>query len=210
MTRSLPSRTALLERREERALIREGKEVLEERRDLLAQEMLRSIRRCEALLAAFTGQAEEAGAALRAAILQHGVEGINRFAEKATTLPDPAWRLANHAGVELLEPAASTAPAGPPETDRGFMVSPELERARLACQRLLEMAPPLAAEENNLRRLTAAFRVVRRRVNALEHVILPETEQAIREIGEGLEQMDREQMVSTLWMKRRMEGGGGR
>ena len=49
MTQQAPSKTELLERRAERELVREGKTVLEERRDLLAQLMLEQIALTEEL-----------------------------------------------------------------------------------------------------------------------------------------------------------------
>jgi len=36
-------------------------------------------------------------------------------------------------------------------------------------------------------------------------IILPETTRVIKSIEEGLEQIDREQMVGVLWLKRQME-----
>jgi len=74
-----------------------------------------------------------------------------------------------------------------------------------AFSRLQVLAFDLAQTENNLQRMSRAFKTVQQRVNALEHIVLPETIQAIKSIEEGLEQIDREQMVGVLWLKRQEE-----
>ena len=201
--RDIPSKTALLERREELHLVSEGKSVLEERRDILARELLELIKQTEALADVYEQKHVAAWQALQYAILRYGSNGLMGI-EVSEALPDPNWRMSNRVGVPWLEPTTPLeAPA--PQLSDGWYHLPELRRVMAAFHELQLAAFRLAAAENNLRRMSQAFRSVQQRVNALEHIILPETRQAIKFIEEGLEQIEREQMAGVLWLKRREE-----
>ncbi len=205
--RDIPSKTALLERREELRLVSEGKSVLEERRDILARELLDLIRQTEELAEAYEQRHTAAWQALQYAILRYGSTGLMGI-EVSETLQQPDWRMANRVGVPWLE--AATPPDSPaPKLSESWYHLPELQRVMTAFHELQLAAFRLAAAENNLRRMSEAFKTVQQRVNALEHIILPETREAIKFIEEGLEQIEREQMASVLWLKRREENAAG-
>lgn len=204
--RDIPSKTALLERREELRLVSEGKSVLEERRDILARELLELIHETETLAAAYEKQHTVAWRALQYAILRYGGSGLTGVATRPG-LPEPGWQLVNRVGVPWL--TAANPPDSPARAmDKGWYFLPELQRAMSAFHELQVISLSLAQAENNLRRLSQAFKSVQQRVNALEHIILPETRRAIKFIEEGLEQIDREQMASVLWLKRQAERQG--
>lgn len=197
-----PSKMQLLERREERALVLEGRTVLEERRDLLAQLMLELIRQAEAEQARLDAVVESARRALRAAVIRHGFYGLRRFAAAQTSAEDPRWRLRNRFGTPWVE-----AVAGPPSQPEltlgeGWEISPELELAVVDFQRLLQRLRDYAAAQNNLLRLTAAFRRTQRRLNALDNIIVPELEASIRNLEAMLDEAERESLVRSLMIKR--------
>lgn len=201
--RDIPSKTALLERREELQLVSEGKSVLEERRDILARELLELIKVTEKLADAYEEYHASAWRALQYAILRYGATGLMGIEVKGT-LPQPGWKMVNRVGVPWLE--AATLPDSPaPQISESWYHLPELQRVMTTFHELQVMAFKLAQAENNLRRMSQAFKSVQQRVNALEYIILPETRQAIKFIEEGLEQIEREQMVGVLWLKRREE-----
>jgi len=203
--RDIPSKTALLERREELTLVSEGKSVLEERRDILARELLDLIKHCETLANAFEQQQQKAWQALQYAILRHGSTALSGF-QAQDSGHSPGWKMRNRVGVAWLE-ATKLPESSSPLIPRSWHNSPELKTAMNAFSKLQFAAFELAQTENNLLRMSRAFKAVQQRVNALEHIVLPETIEAIKFIEEGLEQIDREQMVNVLWLKRQ-EGAG--
>ena len=99
--RDIPSKTALLERREELRLVAEGKSVLEERRDILARELLELIGETQALAETYEKQHVEAWKALQYAILRYGSSGLAGI-PPGQTQPDPGWKLLNRVGVPSL------------------------------------------------------------------------------------------------------------
>lgn len=203
--RDIPSKTALLERREELTLVSEGKSVLEERRDILARQLLDLIKLCETLADAFERRQQRAWQALQYVIIRHGSTALLGFQIPGLS-HNLDWKMRNRVGVAWLEASKLPEPSSPliPPSWRN---SPELKTAIIAFSELQATAFELAQTENNLQRMSRAFKAVQQRVNALEHIVLPETIEAIKFIEEGLEQIDREQMVGVLWLKRQ-EGAG--
>lgn len=201
--RDTPSKTALLERREELSLVSEGKNVLEERRDILARELLALIKQCESLVVAFEEKNQHAWECLQYATLRHGSSGLLGYqTDVASTKVD--WKIINRVGVSWLD-APELPEATATKVNDSWCNSPELIKAVEAFHELQASAFKVAQYENNLQRMSRAFKSVQQRVNALEHIVLPETMSAIRFIEEGLEQMEREQMVGVLWLKRKKD-----
>ena len=197
------SKTELLERRAESELVREGKAVLEERRDLLAHFMLDQIRLTEQLEQERDRLLEAARQQLQRAAVRHGLAGIGLFAVDEANLPPPQWQLENRLGTDWLVGAAAV-PAQPArELGDGIEISLELDQAVSAWQQLLHHLLVLAEAQNNLLRLTDAFRRTQRRVNALDHIVLPEITEAIRVMEETMDEMERDDLVRSLLIKRR-------
>jgi len=73
----LPTRSTLLELREERQIMQEGYRFLDEKRLLLAAEILRQLTRYEELMAEFKAQQLKTSDTLRAAVGGHGLEGLS-------------------------------------------------------------------------------------------------------------------------------------
>lgn len=197
-----PSKTLLLERREEHSLVSEGKAVLEERRDSLAQAMMTELRAVASMHDALKPELEAALADLRQAALRHGPGGLRRLAAEGSAYPDPEWRVENYFGTRMVSGGVGEADLAP--EDR-WDSTEEVARARRRFHDLTGRIVAMAARLNNLTRLTREFRRTQRKVNALEHVIVPELRDSIRSIEFALEEMERENMVRALYVKRKTQ-----
>ena len=203
MPEGTSSKTELLERRAERELVREGKTVLEERRDLLAHFMLDQIRHTEQLVKERDRMFDQTRQHLHHASMRHGLSGLGRFAIAGTNLQQPQWQIKNRLGTIWLVGAAAVPEQPPRELGDGVEVSLELDMTVSALQQLLIKLLELAEAENNLVRLTDAFRRTQRRVNALDHIVLPEITEAIRRMEETMDEMERDDLVRSLLIKRK-------
>ncbi len=197
------SKTELLEHRVERALMREGKSVLEERRDLLAHIMLDQIRETETLLLEGKRLFTRARMQVRRAILRHGIRGVTRFASSETGIANVDWSVVNRLGTRWLQDAVADAPSAHPRPAGGLEISVELELAAAAVDALLRHLVHLAVAQNNLLRLVDVFRRTQRRVNALDYILLPDINERIRGMEDAMDEMDRDDLVRTLLIKRR-------
>jgi V/A-type H+-transporting ATPase subunit D len=189
----LPTRSTLLELREERQIMQEGYRFLDEKRLLLAAEILRQLARYEAHMAEFRAHQQQAADALRAAVGRHGLEALSLYPAAPPAAPAEPRRY-SFLGVQLLE--ADNIPDPPlPETAPADDPSPQARRAAEVFHRLLLRARDLALLSGNLHRLIDDYRRTERRARALEDVLLPETHEAIRDLEERLDDLDQEEAI---------------
>ena len=74
-----PTRSTALELADERKLMRQGYEFLDEKRMLLATEMLRQLRAYPGAIRAFHRRVTSAAHALAAAVERHGLDGLQVY-----------------------------------------------------------------------------------------------------------------------------------
>jgi V/A-type H+-transporting ATPase subunit D len=192
MAQVTPTRSALLEMQEERRAMGEGYRFLDEKRLLLAAEMLAELRRYEQAMQDFQDGLSAAGAALEEAVARHGLQGVQVY--PAAPLANPELRLAARSllGVRLVEATLHGAPGRAPPAEHA---SPEAERCRGLFAELARQAALLAALTGNLERLRHEYRRTERRARALEEVLMPETDALIAEIESRLEEMEQEEAI---------------
>lgn len=192
MSAAAVTRSTLLELREERRAMGEGFTFLDEKCLLLAAEILRELKRYAALRDEFRRRHGDAGASLRAALLRHGLQGVECL--PVASFDEARLRIARRAllGVTLQDAELGGVPARAP---MAVNPSPEAEQARERFAALLAQAAPLAAAAGNLERLSHEYRRTVRRARALQDVLLPELDQAVQDIQTRLEQQEQEEAV---------------
>jgi V/A-type H+-transporting ATPase subunit D len=189
-----PTRSALLELQEERRIMQEGYQFLDEKRLLLASEMLKQLSAYRQLADGLEAAWAEARQALVAALARHGLEGLWVYPpwdlQQARVRTDQRGLL----GVLLQEAALE---AQPFEVTPAVHPSPEAERCRAVFAEVISRATAAAAIAGNLERLRVEYRHTERRARALENVLLPEVERDVREMDERLEEFDREDAIRS-------------
>lgn len=192
------SRAALLELRHERGVIEDGHRFLDEKRVLLAHEILRRLEAYEALAATFGEAQRQAFGELRGALGSLGLEELQLYPPRLPVGGRARLPRRVFLGVELVDGARLE--RGPGERPRAGAASPVVaSREAAACaERLDALADTglaLAAETGNLLRLLREYRVTERRVRALENVVLPEVREAERRMEETLAEVEQEDVV---------------
>jgi V/A-type H+-transporting ATPase subunit D len=193
-----PTRSAAMELADERKLMRQGYEFLDEKRTLLASEMLRQLREYRQRVDAIMAETKDAACALAAAVERHGLDQLQVYpaAEPPAT---PEHGRTRFLGLAML---AAGQPPGPAAARRAAVdPSPEAKACRAAFEKLLWSAADIGPRAGNLMRLAHEYRRTERRANALEKVLLPEVEEAIKLIDEQLDTMEREEVIRTRWSR---------
>jgi len=190
----LPTRSALLALREEQGVVEEAYEFLDEKRLVLAAEMLRQLKRYEALVLEMNALGDRATQQLAGAVRRHGLEEMAVY----PACPQEQWRLdmqrRNFMGVTLVETRLDT--AGSPSTPSGAVFpSRAAEACRQLFQALVQMHGELAGVTGNLHRLMTEYRLTERRARALENIILPEIGQGLKEMTARLDEMEQEDAI---------------
>ncbi len=190
----LPTRSAAIELAEEGKLMRQGYGFLDEKRMLLAGEMLRQRRDYERRHAHFIAATKDAAAALAAAVERHGFDQLQAYpAGRPLTVAEPERSL--FLGLVMLaarEPSSSESVAS-----EAINPSPEVKACRAAFERLVWLSNDIGLHAGNLLRLMREYRRTERRAKALEKVLLPEVEDAFKRVNEQLDTMDREELIRT-------------
>ena len=189
-----PTQAAVLELRNEQAVVREAYVFLDEKRLLLASELLRQLRLYQQLGQQLDALQASATDAMQAAVMHHGLDGLQVY--PAQSLDDAEFKLdvRNFMGVMLVETGFVTDTVSAMNT----AASNPSTRAD-SCSRLfrdiVEQSAVLAGISGNLHRLLAEYRVTERRSRALENIILPEIDQALRDMSSHLEEIELEDAI---------------
>lgn len=184
-----PTRSLAIALADERRTMREGYAFLDEKCLLLAGEMLREIKRHRALVEQMAPLRLKAERALAAALLRHGLNGLQVY-----PAPPGAQRLRVERRALLGVAMRDAALEGDPgETPPAVAASPEALACGAAFVALAARLTELAAISGNLARLHAEYRKTVRRVRALQDVLLPEIEQTLHEVEASLEELEQDE-----------------
>ena len=194
-TEHAPTRAAVLELKEERTVVTEAYDFLDEKRLLLAAEMLRQLEQYERLFAQIQSLYQEAGDQLAAAVQLHGLQGVTVYPAVTLGEVELGVQQRNFMGIRLVDIAlhipGSREIAAVPATNS----SVEAERCRAVFYQILQQSAVLSGISGNLYRLLKEFRLTERRTRALENIILPEIEQALVQMSGYLEELDLEDAI---------------
>lgn len=190
----VPTRAAVLELMDEQAVVNEAYVFLDEKRLLLASELLQQLRRYQQLNQELSDLHASARDAMAAAIRHHGLDGLQVYATAG--LSDAEWvqNTRNLMGVSLADTALVFAQQEAEAVSAAYP-SAVAERCRSLYRDILQKSAELAGVSGNLYRLLTAYRVTERRSRALENIILPEIAQALREMSSHLEELELEDAI---------------
>ncbi len=187
------SRVALLDLQDEQRLVKEGYELLDEKRILLAAE----IRRQQGRLRTWRDQArtaeETARAALIGALNRHGLDELSVY--PPLPLGDAVMQFSRSLlfGLELLE--IHWQPSMAVAVEQAVNPTPEARACGLAYRHWLSLLVEIAACCVNLRRLVREYVRTDRRARAIENVLIPEIDSGLKFIEEQLEGLDQEEIA---------------
>jgi V/A-type H+-transporting ATPase subunit D len=186
------TRITFLELGDERRLVREGHALLDEKRMLLAAEILAGLRRYAALRRDWLEALRQARESLAAAVRRHGLDGITTHPgreELGSVSVTPRRLLGLHLAEATME-RIDAGPAFPPAE-----TSPEADACARHFAALAAAAAVMAALAASLRVMARDYVRTERRARALENVILPEIESDIRFVEAQLESIDQEESI---------------
>ena len=212
----VPTQSAFLELKAERAGMREGYRFLDEKRLILAAEFLAHLRDYEATQGRWREVEAVAREALRAAVGRHGLEELSIY-PPAAAVCGLAIESRPVLGVRIETPVQAEGVDGARAESRGERDaelgldsdfdgapanrSPEADACRAAFAALMPIAARLALLTGNLERLRAEYLLTARRARALEDVLLPEVDAHLALIDNALEELEREEAVRVRRMR---------
>jgi V/A-type H+/Na+-transporting ATPase subunit D len=190
------TRTELLARRAQVDLATRGRDLLKDKRAALMKEFGDLGASVVDVIEELGRGAVEARRALVDAVSADGVETVASAALAASG--DVTTRLSsrNVAGVRVVD--LEHEPVARPRTGRGYdlvATTPHVDAAAAGFERQLDRLLDVAATELSLRRLATEITRTTRRVNALEHVVIPRLERERDAIQAVLDERELEDRV---------------
>jgi len=199
MSDATPTRSFVLEMKDERRAMHEGYVFLDEKCLLLAAEILRELTRYGALRRDFIALHSTAIHALEAAIARHGLHGLEIYPAASVAGARLKDTQRTVMGVRVQSVALDV---GAVAEVSAVDPSPEGDSCRRAFASLLAPAASLAALAGNLERLSLEYQRSARRARALQDVLLPELDRSVYEIESRLEELEQE---DAIWMRHRVK-----
>lgn len=202
-----PNRMELLKLRRRRQVAERGHKLLKDKLDELMKEFLARIgasrklrteveRELLAAYGVFAVARAEAGRASLAAALASGTptELLEVTERNVMSVRIPEFELG-----ELPEPGGYSLITTP------MMLDAALDALAKVAPKLIE----LAGREKAIELLAAEIERTRRRVNALEHVLIPQLNETIRDIGMKLDEAERSNLTRLMKVKEMIEAQQG-
>jgi V/A-type H+-transporting ATPase subunit D len=189
----VPTRSAMLQLREEQGIIHEAYDFLDEKRLLLAAELLGQLNQYEKLLDEYEKLNQRAEQALVATVRRHGLQGTQvypgHYLENAEMLMTNSLFM----GVNLMKTELKI--PKDEELAEVCQPSPEAEQCRHFFLEMIKLAAIIAGVSGNLHRLLAEYRRTERRARALENVVIPEIARKLSDMSTRLEELEQEDIV---------------
>lgn len=198
-----PTRSNLLQRRDQLKLARRGADLLKRKRDALIAEFFDLVKSSMQARRDLQETSRDAYFALFLANAWDGPAAVQSLSLASRTRQEVEITIENLFGVKVPQ-------VQPPSFDDALPFSPVGAGARTLeaaeqFRRLLEAIARVAATETRLRRIGEEIKKTNRRVNALEQLVVPGINRQIKEIRSVLDQRALEEVTVLKRIKAKLE-----
>jgi V/A-type H+-transporting ATPase subunit D len=198
-----PTRSNLIRVKKDLSFAREGHEILDRKREVLTSELVRVAHEAEVVQNEVWALLASAYAALRTARLTLGSDRVEWAALAANKSVEVSLKYRGIMGVAIpvIESTGTPyeMPYGLGDTNAA------LDDASSMFREILKRLPQLAMLVTTVWRLAGELRKTQRRVNALQHIFIPNYEATVAFIVSSLEEREREETFRLKWLKSKLE-----
>lgn len=196
-----PTRDSLLRVKQDLRFAREGYEILERKREVLATELVSLAHDAEVLQEKMWDLFAAAYRTLEQSRLTMGQEHLEWAALAVNKTVDVQIKARGIMGISLPRVEAS---GGPPEMPYSLgNTTAALDETSAAFRAVLDRIPELSELVTSVWRLARELRKTQRRVNALQYIFIPDYEETIAFIEAALEEREREEVFHLKLLKAR-------
>ncbi|MEW6083937.1 MAG: V-type ATP synthase subunit D [Chloroflexota bacterium] len=197
-----PTRTNLIRLKKELRFAKEGYEILDRKREALTGELVRVAKEADTLQKEVWALLQTAYDAMEKARLVMGSDHVEWASLAVNKTVDVRLRLRGIMGVAIPQIEAR---GEPPK----LLYSPGdtaavLDEASSAFREVLLRIPQLSMLTAAVWRLANELKKTQRRVNALQHIFIPNYQHQIEFIVSSLEEREREETFRLKWLKTKM------
>jgi V/A-type H+/Na+-transporting ATPase subunit D len=201
-----PTRMELLALKDREQLAVKGHSLLKEKRDALIKEFFDILDKVQGARDELNEELAEAYEDLTAAQIQMGDLAVQKAALSVTESMDVDIKSRNIMGVSV--PVIDMKAQNRTILDRGYGfndTSIRLDEAAKKFEHCLKLSIQLGEIEKTIYLLAAEIEATKRRVNALEHIMVPRLQATIKSIDMRLQEMERENFVRLKMIRATIE-----
>ena len=200
-----PTKSSLRRIKEDLVFAYEGHDLLNQKREILALEIVRKIGEIRRIESGFLDVLHELYAAYRDAALDMGAQAVTLKSSSEKKAYVLRLQMTKLMGLKLPRIFLELAPLGPPEGLAGTTAA--YDAAREQSRKALASLVDYATVTKEIIMLSRELKKVQRRVNALEKVFIPPHEEAKKYIADRIEEMEREEVFVKKLIRQRMSKG---
>jgi V/A-type H+-transporting ATPase subunit D len=200
-----PTRMELIRIKQRVALAKKGHKLLKQKRDALIMEFFRVMKQAKDIRNELNKAIREAYFTLSIAKSLHNILEIESvaFANKKEVLADIKAKNVMGVKVPLID-AEIEGSSYPFQQYSLIGISYALEKSIQNYEKVLKLTVELAGSEIAMKRLIKEIEKTKRRVNSLEHILIPMLEHQMKEIAMRLDEMERDAFVALKTIKRKL------
>ncbi len=201
-----PTKMELLNLRNKIKLAKKGHKLLKQKQDVLILEFFKILAKAKDLRSELNDEMGVAFKALGRAEAYHGLFEIEALALSVKPVPDLDVKVRNVMGVKI--PELERIEVRRKLDDRGYGLltsSAKVDEAVTSFQGVLDKVIQLAETENAVKRLINEIKKTKRRVNALDLVLIPRMKKQANYISMRLDEMERENFFTLMKLKNAAE-----
>jgi V/A-type H+/Na+-transporting ATPase subunit D len=202
-----PTRMELIKTKDRITLAVKGHKLLKQKRDALILEFFKILKKAQDLRGQLALKMAQGYHSLALAETYHNIQELSKVSLDLHKEIDADIEVRNVMGVKIPSITAEV-------ESRHFLSLPSYSVAATSAKidaavedfnEILQMTMKLAETETAMKRLILEIEKTKRRVNALEFVLLPRLEDQKKLISFRLEEMERDSFVSLKTIKRKLE-----
>lgn len=197
------TRMELLARKKKINLASKGHKLLKQKRDAMISEFFKLVDEVKKKRKELDKELSEAYRSLIMAQAVNGVEEVRRAGESAAEIPQIKQTFAPIMGVRVPKFTVDLEEYKPSYSM--VSTSTDLDTAAINFNKVLRLLIELSEKEAAVRKLSEEIKKTKRKVNALERVMIPRLKDEVTYISMRLEEMERENFSRLKMIKKRLE-----
>jgi len=201
-----PTRMELMSFKERSALAQKGYQLLKQKRDILVIELMSILHRSVTLRDRLNDQMKRSYSSLYCAQSYHDSLELEGMALSVAKAESTSVGIRNAMGVKL--PLVKMAEQRRLMSNRGYGLaysSAKVDETAENFEIALELVLEVAEKEVSMKRLLLEIEKTKRRVNALDYIVIPWFKEAQKEITMKLEEVERGDLITLKSVKKQLE-----
>lgn len=197
---TFPTKGNLILAKNSLALAQQGYELMDKKRNILLREMMELIDQAKDIQSQIDSTFRKAYAALQKANMEMGIVIVEQISYTVPVENSIRIKVRSVMGTEI--PLVEYDETPPVPTAAFYSTRSSLDEAKAAFERVKALSIELSMIENAAIRLAANIKKTQKRANALQNITIPKYEALAKDIGNALEEKEREEFTRLKVIKR--------